>query len=143
MQDLESLELFNPLFYEELQTIFAFLYVLCRATRKHFKICILWIFEPKLSRNVGLLELKKVLKYLNFRANFFSLACMISRGNAMHSKVYACMSRSGRSKGIFSTWSWRIGNLCTFTSGDIRHVINSNQTLSFSALLLLKILSSK
>ena len=31
------------------------------------------MFEPKLSRNVGLLEFKKVLKYLNFCADFFRL----------------------------------------------------------------------
>ena len=47
------------------------------------------------------LEIRKCPKYLNFRAKYFLLAYM--RGNAMHSKVYACMSRSGRSKGIFST----------------------------------------
>ena len=60
MQDLESLELFNPLFYEELQTIFAFVYVLCRATltfkNYFFRVCqkaLLVKFGQKLYKLVG------------------------------------------------------------------------------------------
>ena len=134
-KDLESLELFNPLFLRGVADYFCiFICTVISKKRQETLLFQIW--------NSWIFTLRKCLKYLNFRAKYFLLACM--RGNTMHSKVYACMSRSGRSKGIFSTWSWRIGNLCTFTSGDIRHVINSNQTLlSFSALLLLKILSSK